>query len=94
MRLVDLNPKLEGTLSGGVLKFDCPMSHPHCFRIPVGGGTSWQASGVYPDTISIIPSIHAKIAVPINPNLRDDEYYIASQCGWHGFITNGEIVTV
>lgn len=85
MRLTDLAPKLEGTLDDGHLRFDCPYpGHDHCLRVRVHrapfavveGENTWQASGEYPDTLTLTPSINAD--TPEHP------------C-WHGFITNGDV---
>jgi hypothetical protein len=85
MRLRDLNPKLVGTLDAGYLRFDCPYpGHGHVLRVrvhrasyaEVNGERTWQASGEYPDTLTLHPSINAD--TPDHP------------C-WHGFITNGEV---
>lgn len=76
MRLADLEPKLEGTLDNGVLRFDCPLpGHTHAIRVPLGT-SHWKATGEFPDTLSITPSINNDS--PEHP------------C-WHGHITEGEI---
>lgn len=84
MRLTDLAPKLEGTLADGVLRFDCPLGHAHKFRVKIGvvasGATypyTWGASGEFPDTLTLTPSI--------------DAVKHFTGCTWHGFITNGEV---
>jgi hypothetical protein len=67
MRLADLNPKLVGDLSRGFVIFDCPVGHGHRFRVPihaapfgeVDGVKHWQASGEFPDTLSLAPSVDA-----------------------------------
>jgi hypothetical protein len=92
VRLADLNPKLVGSNDEGILRFDCPLGHAHKIRVPVGrygDATGWNASGAFPETLTLTPSIHAHTAEPHDlrdPNNRD--------CGWHGFVTNGEILTV
>lgn len=43
----------------------------------------WQASGEFPDTLSLQPSINI---VEVN---EETGAVIATRC-WHGFITNGE----
>lgn len=93
--LRDLNAKLEGTLADGVLHFDCPLSHPHKIRVPVnatGEEKHWKATGVFPDTLTLTPSIHAHSAAPNDMDLRGEAYKAAAECGWHGFIRNGEAV--
>jgi hypothetical protein len=90
MKLTDLNPKFSGTNEEGWLRFDCPLGHAHKIRVPVGRyGTArgWEATGVFPHSISLTPSIHA---IQAEPNRPTDE----RDCGWHGFVTNGEILTV
>ena len=86
MRLADLDPKLEGDLANGVLRFDCPFpGHTHKLRIRVshapphmdGEAHVWQASGTFPDTLTITPSINA-----CRPDFFD--------C-WHGIIHAGEV---
>jgi hypothetical protein len=98
MRLRDLNPKLSGTLGSGILRFDCPLGHPHKIRVPVsrsGERPAWKASGAFPDTVTLTPSINAHSGEPNDEGLSDGkhkaEYDAAAECGWHGFITNGEI---
>ena len=68
MRLRDLNPKLVGTLQRGVLIFDCPCPTNHGrLRVPVhdvtagevDGTQHWHATGEFPDTLSLQPSIDA-----------------------------------
>ncbi|MGN6206037.1 DUF6527 family protein [Humibacter sp.] len=68
MRLADLHPYLEGTLDGGVVVLRCPLpGHSHRIRIPVrrdgsgvfGGVRFWQASGEFPDSLTIMPSVDA-----------------------------------
>lgn len=65
MRLADLNPKLEGSLERGVITFDCPLGHAHKIRVPihaapfgeVDGVRYWQASGAFPDALTLHPSV-------------------------------------
>lgn len=106
MRLSDLNPVFlhhggEGvTGPGGVpvplqegvgLSFDCPCGACgiRCaviFSNPIGGGPSivqgrtptWERVGETFDALTLTPSI-----------LRT----LPRGCGWHGFITNGEVLT-
>lgn len=84
MKLTDLNPKLEGTLFNGVLRFDCPLGHGHKFRVPLGGTSRWQAQGHYPDLLTITPSIDANVHASKSGGKKP-------VCSWHGFITEGEI---
>lgn len=58
MRLADLHPTLEGALDDGVLLFDCPLGHGHRMRVILGAG-GWSASGSFPDTLTVLPSIDA-----------------------------------
>ncbi len=89
MKLSELNPKLEGTVEKGVVVFDCPKGK-HRLGIPihsqgyVDGIRHWQASGTFPDTLTLTPSINE---THNDPNTGE----VVFQC-WHGFITNGEVV--
>lgn len=71
MMLRDLSPELAGSTANGVLWFDCPRSGcEHQVRVPisqgpyherdVGGGKVkvWQATGEFPDSLSLIPSVN------------------------------------
>lgn len=105
MRLVDLNPTFlfhggEGvTGPGGIpvplregvgLAFDCPcgVCDIRCavlFSNPIGGGPpvnpdgpTWERVGETFEALTLTPSI-----------LRT----LPRGCGWHGFITNGEVLT-
>ncbi len=94
--LSDLNALIEGTTQDGHLVFDCPMGHPHRIRVPMGTAhpRAWATSGEFPDTLSLSPSILAAGGgEPFDRSLRDAEYDKASKCGWHGYVTNGEVVT-
>lgn len=76
MRLRDLDPKMTGTNENGWLRFDCPLpGHSHSIRVPLGT-SHWTASGEFPDTLTLTPSVNADSA----------EF----PC-WHGHITNGEV---
>lgn len=106
MRLVDLNPQFLGAGGEGVtradgspaperdgvgVEFDCPCgdhAEDHrCyvpFANPIDGGEQleskgWQRTGDTFETLTLTPSI-----------LRNP---IRGGCGWHGFITNGEVIT-
>lgn len=58
-RLADLNPKLTGTLDDGILVFDCPLpGHTHRHNVALGPG-EWTATGGFPDTLTLWPSIDA-----------------------------------
>jgi hypothetical protein len=99
MRLRDLNPTLVGAVDRGKLYFDCPhpgCTHTICVLIssaPYHERPSdhpgqkpskvWQASGVFPDTLTLAPSIDLT---------EEDENgkKIRTVC-WHGHIRNGEI---
>jgi hypothetical protein len=93
MRLTDLNP----TMIDNHVEFDCPMGHPHRICIPItrSGGYGWAATGDFPDSLTLTPSILAYNAFPNDDTLVDGgdaaAYDAASLCGWHGFITNGEM---
>lgn len=107
MRLIDLRPKFLGHGGEGVtntatgapvprregvgLQFDCPCGcgipcFVH-FSNPLDGGAplvhepfpSWQRTGDTFETLTLTPSI-----------LRTPP----RGCGWHGYITNGEVIAV
>lgn len=107
MKLTDLHPRWVGAGGDGItdntgkpvpertgigVSFDCPCGK--CgylcfvpFQNPIDGGpptiTSyplWTRTGDDFDTLTLTPSI-----------LRATE---RGGCGWHGFITNGEVSTV
>lgn len=105
MKLTQLNPRWVGAGGEGsydkdhnpvperhgvAITLDCPCGceHPLCvmFTNPIDGGAkidgrnTWQRTGDTFDNLTLTPSIQR---VPIN------EGY----CSWHGFITNGEIIT-
>ena len=107
MRLVDLHPEWMGAGGEGIsnadgspapgrrgvgVLLDCPCGNTDeghrlyvPFANPLDGGApmqtgknnGWQRTGDTFDTLTLTPSI-----------LR-----IVPSCGWHGFITNGEIIT-
>jgi hypothetical protein len=91
MKLSDLHPK---ELNHGFIQFDCPLGHPHRLLVPTDKAfvpNAWDRSGQFPDTLTLRPSILAHQGSPTDPDVRADEYERASTCGWHGFITNGEV---
>ncbi|MCU1384990.1 MAG: hypothetical protein JWL71_3687 [Acidobacteria bacterium] len=93
LRLSALNPALH---DNGFLSFDCPVGHPHRITIPISPEADprpWAQTGEFPDSLSLTPSVLAHTAAPNNPDLLGAEYDAASLCGWHGFITNGEVTT-
>lgn len=57
-RLADLEPKLVGSVANGILIFDCPNGGHHRVRVPLGG--QWEASGQFPDNLTVFPSIAEK----------------------------------
>lgn len=105
MKLTTLNPEFVGAGGTGIydgrtgkpvprregvgLSFDCPCG---CgvrgyvpFKNPLDGGASynpkgWDRTGDTFDTITLRPSIH-----------RPKEY---GGCGWHGWISSGEVTSV
>jgi hypothetical protein len=92
MKLTALNPKLEGTLDAGLIRFDCPLGHGHKLRVPLGTqGTQqgWEASGTFSDSLTLSPSIHAHQGEPHKAEDPENR-----ECGWHGFVTNGEVTSV
>lgn len=70
MRLADLAPRLEGSLAHGALDFECPTpGHTHRIRVLVGTATGtrdgekvWAATGTFPDSVSLYPSVDASKA--------------------------------
>ena len=80
-KLCDLNPKLEGTLQNGVLRFDCPL-HDHKLRVPLGSGQWQYVEGSFPDTLSVSPSVDASHPLPSGK--------IA--CTFHMTLVKGEFV--
>lgn len=105
MKLADLHPTFINAGGDGVfnadgtaaplrvgvgISFDCPCGTPDSpcyvpFANPLDGGAQygaqgWQRSGETFDTLTLTPSV-----------LRT---YSACGCRWHGFITNGEVITV
>lgn len=106
MKLTDLHPKFMGAGGANIsnadgtpaterhgvgVLFDCPCGcDSPCyvpFANPLDGGAAltpehpiWQRTGDTFETLTLTPSI-----------LRSKE---RGGCGWHGFITNGEALTV
>jgi uncharacterized protein DUF6527 len=106
VRLTDLNPRFIGAGGPGVFKADgspaprregvglmcdCPCGQCGEFGLlfvafanPLDGGepiqkTTWKRTGETFETLTLEPSI-----------LRSSE---RGGCGWHGFITNGEVTS-
>lgn len=94
MKLTDLNPHFisAGERKGIGMLFDCPCGKcgELCgieFHNPIDGGPShdpmrhahWHRTGETFETLTLTPSIHRS-----GPG----------GCGWHGFITNGEVMSV
>jgi len=106
MRLTDLNPGFVGHGGPGILTkdrqpipfrhgvgiiFDCPCGCDQpCyvdFKNPMDGGPTvgergpfWQRTGETFETLSLAPSILRAKA--------------KGGCGWHGFIRDGEVISV
>lgn len=107
MKLVDLRPVWVGAGGDGItladgspaperhgvgVSFDCPCGAcgTQCFvpfNNPIDGGgvwdptrSLWTRTGETFETLSLTPSIHR---VPGKGG-----------CGWHGFVTNGEVISV
>ena len=91
MRLADLHPQFrmidDGNGPRRWLRFDCPLGHGHQIGVPVEGPGAWGMTGELPDTLSITPSIDASRREP-QPS---DSAYLVRACGWHGFVTDGEV---
>jgi hypothetical protein len=97
--LSQLNPQLRGTVADGVLRLNCPhpgCSHrlvlrltagaPHWVQRPESPGRKeyvWQASGSFPDSLSLQPSVDV-----IEADAQGNK--IRTLC-WHGHITNGDV---
>jgi hypothetical protein len=108
MKLTDLNPQFLGAGGEGVfnadgtpapertgagLRFDCPcgnckdewervfvrFKNPLDGGPPVGGEPLWTRTGETFENLTLTPSI-----------LRSKE---RGGCGWHGFVTNGEVAS-
>lgn len=105
MRLTTRNPEFVGAGGEGVFNadmtpatprdgvgvlFDCPCGHCGIpvyvpFANPLDGSAQydrqgWQRTGDTFDTLTLTPSI-----------LRNPD---KGGCGWHGYVTNGEIITL
>ena len=106
MRLADLDPRWVGAGGPGItregqpvpertgvgISFECPCGRCgiRCyvpFHNPLDGvpavesrGPHWNRSGETFDTLTLTPSI-----------LRSTD---KGGCGWHGFVTNGAVITV
>lgn len=106
MRLTDLDPRwvgegVESGRSGMGITLNCPCGCDEAlyvpFANPIDGGpptqwmrgsqsgyTGWQREGETFDTLTLRPSI-----LRIKFKGQDGKEH---GCGWHGFITNGEVV--
>lgn len=106
MRLTELNPKFLASFDAGGSKtlgmgvsFACPCGrHEDAHRLyvpfanPIGPGPlasvvdqrGWTRSGETFETLTLTPSI-------LRVEKREED---GIGCGWHGFITNGEVRTV
>jgi hypothetical protein len=98
MRLAELNPVFLDSAGGrkGVgVCFDCPCGNKdedhRCFvpfanpldggpRLEQGPNTGWGRTGDTFETLTLTPSV-----------FRNPE---RGGCGWHGFITAGDVLTV
>lgn len=104
MKLTDLNPSFLGAGGEGITRngepvprregvmlwCDCPCGTPECaiavhFANPLDGGPPisdhhWMREGDTFETLTLRPSIFKNPA--------------KGGCGWHGFLTNGEMVSV
>jgi hypothetical protein len=90
---------LKGTIEDGVVWLDCPhpgcehrlalrvtTGAPHWIQRPESPGRKeyvWQASGSFPETLTLAPSVDV-----IEADAQGNK--IRTRC-WHGFITNGEV---
>lgn len=98
-RLADLEPSLKGTLEDGKLWLRCPYptcDHMLCLRVssqaahwiqcqdsPGRREYVWQASGSFPDTLTLQPSVDV-----IEADAQGNK--IRTLC-WHGFISSGGV---
>ncbi len=94
MRLADLDPQLKGTISDGAIIFDCPFpacNRSHRVRVAISaqpyhesnGMKYWQASGSFPDSLTLNPSIDL-----VELNAQGQK--VRTLC-WHGWIKNGDV---
>lgn len=105
MKLTDLHPEWMNAGGEGITRadgspaplrqgvgvlFDCPCGSEHCqqlyipFANPLDGSVpkrGWQRTGETFDTLTLTPSILRLATTSVC-------------CGWHGYVTNGEILTV
>lgn len=80
----------------------CPFSYgdgtPHWIRVhihaapfaEIDGNKHWQASGVYPDGLTLAPSIN-EYSLELDGEGKPVEPQRIAIQGWHGFITAGEV---
>ncbi len=102
MKLVDLSPAWidsAGGRKGVMLAFDCPCGKKeptdYCedihrcmipLRNPLDGGPrfderpSWERTGEDFATLTLSPSVNRPVSI--------------GGCGWHGWIRNGEVISV
>ena len=108
MKLIELNPRFLGAGGEGITNadglpaperegvgviFTCPcgkcdefhecyvpFTNPLDGGSPIDGHPTWQRTGDTFETLTLTPSILRSVN--------------KGGCGWHGFITNGEVLTV
>jgi hypothetical protein len=103
MRLVDLDPRLSGTLEDGVLRFACPLGAAcpfskgkafHTLVVRVGKVAGPSPTGHY------IWQAEGRYpdTLTLSPSINEYEADATSgkvyRQGWHGFIRHGDVVTV
>ena len=105
MKLIELNPRWVGAGGPGIqdksgkqlperigigMSFECPcgncegrtyvdFENPKDGGLRYGTGPHWRRTGDSFETLTLTPSLH-----------NQEE----GGCGWHGYITNGEVVPV
>ncbi len=95
-RLRDLDARLKGTATDGWLNFDCPVCAGigpvgHQVRVRISdqpthadaeGNLVWQASGEFPDSLTLSPSIDVI-------EVDGEGKKVGTSC-WHGFVKDGD----
>lgn len=90
MRLTDLNPKYGQHVGNrDTLIFDCPKCKAHRITVPIPPAeNAWQLTGDCFENLSLLPSIDH--TTEYADGIADDPRH----CNWHGFVTDGKIITV
>jgi len=95
MKLTELDPRwtsVETGRTGQGIVFLCPLCKTHFlgtfFQNPIDGKSPYVRAG---ETTSSwwTRSGDTFATLSITPSIR-----VVGACGWHGFVTNGDIITV